>query len=380
MPKKDKDLLYTSIKQYEEARDADDRERTWIDTDTKFAIDHEGCQWPKDIRTQREEANPPRPTIVNNKIPEKIDQVDGEFRQLRPSVKVRPVDSKADPQIAEIYGGIIRHIEYQSNARSAYNTSHTSVLYGGRGAWRIDLEDDEFDPFIRNIVINRIPNILTVVFDQYCKKQDRSDARFIFITEDLPEAVFEAKYPGVPIVPWNSDEKTWNAWRHEKTITVAEKWWKEKVNREYVQIEDYTGQVYTEAIDKFKESGKSEKDPYTLNNLDRLEQDGKIIERKTVKEDKIKWALMTAGQIIKDEGTGEKINDWPGKYIPIVLQFGKEVWVEGQAKVRGMVRFGRGPQEIYNYFTTKNVEVNALEPIPPWMVTPSMINKYKDTW
>ena len=380
MPKKDEDLLYTSIKQYEEARDADDRERTWIDTDTKFAIDYEGCQWPKKLRTQREEENPPRPCIVNNKIPEKIDQVDGEFRQLRPSVKVRPVDSKADPKIAEIYGGIIRHIEYNSNARSAYNTSHTSVLYGGRGAWRIDLEDDEYDPFIRNIVINRIPNILTVVFDQYCKKQDRSDGRRLWITEDLPDAVFEAKYPGVPIIPWNSDEKTWNAWRHEKTVTVAEYWWKEKVNREYVQIEDYTGQVYTEAIDKFKETGKSEKDPYTLNNLDRLEQDGKIIDRKTVKEDKIKWALMTAGEIIKDEGTKKKINDWPGKYIPIILQFGKEVWVEGQAKTRGMVRFGRGPQEIYNFFTTKNVEVNALEPIPPWILTPNMIVKHLATW
>ncbi|MFH1625898.1 MAG: hypothetical protein ABID54_12200, partial [Pseudomonadota bacterium] len=62
--------------------------------------------------------------------------MEGEFKQLKPSIKVRGVDSKSDPKIAEILNGIIRHIEYNSNARSAYNTSHTSTLYGGRGAWR----------------------------------------------------------------------------------------------------------------------------------------------------------------------------------------------------------------------------------------------------
>ena len=374
MSKKEDDLLAEAITRYEEAKSADQTERDFIDSDTKFAINFEGCQWPKAIREQRDQDNPPRPCIVNNKIPEKIDQVDGEFRQLQPTIKVRPVDSQADPKIAEIYGGIIRHIEYNSDARSAYNTSHSSVLYGGRGAWRIDLEDAEEDPFLRDIKINRIPDVLTIVLDPFCKKQDRSDARFVFITEELPEAIFEARYPGVPIMPWESDEKTWGSWRHEKTVTVAEYWWKEKESVKYLRIKDLQGNVFTEREDKFdaEELAKLEDETDA--------QSGNIIKRKTVKENRIKWAKMTAGAIIKDEDTGEKINDWPGKHIPIITQFGKEIWVDGGAKSRGMVRFGRAPQELYNYFTTQNAETTALSPPAPWLVTPPMIAKHLSSW
>jgi len=59
----------------------------------------------------------------------------------------------------------MRHIEYNSDARNAYGMAHTSTLHCGRGAWRIDIVDAENDPFVRDILISRIPNVLTVYYD-----------------------------------------------------------------------------------------------------------------------------------------------------------------------------------------------------------------------
>ena len=372
--KKDDDLLMLSIQEYQEAIDADKAEREQIDSDTKFAINYEGCQWPKEQRTKRENENPPRPCLVNNKIPEKIDQVDGEFRQMQPSVKVRPVDSKADPKIAEIFAGMIRHIEYNSDARSAYNTSHTSVLYGGRGAWRIDLEDAEDDPFTRDIKINRLPNVLTVVDDPFCKKQDRSDRRFLFITDELPEVIFKERYPDVPILEWDADDKVWQSWRTEETVMIAEKWWKETEKVEFLRIKDLQGNVFTERADKFNEEERAR-----LDDQEDI-QSGNIIKKKMVSVDKVKWALMTAGELIPDPETGKKINDWPGKHIPIVVEHGKEIWIDGKPKTRGMVRFGVTPQQLYNYFITTNAETVTLAPKAPYVVTAQMIGKYLNSW
>ena len=172
---------------------------------------------------------PPRPCLSINKITEKIDQIEGEFRELRPSFKVRPVDSKADPKIADIISGLIRHIEYDSQARTAYNTAHTSVLYCGRGAWRIDIEDDQDDPFVRSIKVNRIANVFSVYMDPECKKQDKSDARYCFVTEIVPKKEFEAKY-GDDYGDWPSED-AWREWRTDSGYRVAEYWWRERVDK-----------------------------------------------------------------------------------------------------------------------------------------------------
>ena len=128
MPTND-DILDLAKKRFEESYTSDQGEREKAHDDTRFAVNDEDCQWPRKLKEDRESETPARPCLVLNKVPEKIDQVEGEFRQLRPSVKVRGVDSQADPVIAEILAGIIRHIEYNSNARAeAYNTSHSSVL------------------------------------------------------------------------------------------------------------------------------------------------------------------------------------------------------------------------------------------------------------
>ena len=104
MTKKLKEIVELGVERFKESSEADAELRKEIDDDMKFGTNYKGHQWPADIRQAREGDKPPRPCIVINKIPEKIDQVEGDFKQLEPSIKVIPVDSASNPKIAEIRG------------------------------------------------------------------------------------------------------------------------------------------------------------------------------------------------------------------------------------------------------------------------------------
>ena len=57
-----------------------------------------------------------------------------------------------------------------------------------------------------------------------------------------------------------------------------------------------------------------------------------------------------------------EIQDWAGKYLPIVGVNGKEDLVDGKRTLRGLVRFAKDPQRMYNYWRTIDTEQKALAP------------------
>src|SRR5688572_21427629 len=82
-----------------------------------------GDQWPTAIKRDRENPNQDggsRPCPVLDKTDQYIRQVVNEERQSRAAIKIRPVDDKGDKKVAEVYTGIIRHIEDASSAVSVY--------------------------------------------------------------------------------------------------------------------------------------------------------------------------------------------------------------------------------------------------------------------
>lgn len=352
---KHKDILNLAAERYKFAIDEDREDRNLYDKDVRFAVDLDGCQWDAKVKATREGDTPPRPCLAPNKIPEKIDMVEGEFRQLRPETKVRAVDSKADPKIADIFAGLLRHIKYLSDARSAYNTAHTSTLYGGRGAWRFDIVDDDDDPFVRNIEINRIPNVLTVAVDPEAKKLNKSDANYIFVTEILTEKEFKKEYPKKDLGDWPSDD-LWEGWKTETGYRVAEYWWKEKVKKTFYRVE--------RLIDGL---------PTVITVTDKAKGDKKAIE-KEAEVIQVKWCKMIAGKIL------EGPHDWPTKDIPIFLESGKEINIRGRNYTRGMVRFAQVPQRMYNYWSSAITEMVALAPKSPYKLSVEMLGNHKAMW
>ena len=354
------DLLRLGKERYKAGIDSDMKEREFASKDVKFAHNEDNYQWDADIKNQRENDYPPRPCLSLNKIPEKIDQVEGQFRELKPSYKIRGVDSFSDPKVAEIYSGLIRHIEYNSTARAAYNSAHNAVLHCGRGAWRIDIVPSKTDPWISEIVINRIADVFTVTFDPSSIKQDKSDGKWWFIDKDFTEAEFKTEYPDCPLESWSAQAKNKdNVWRKENMIKVAEHWYLEPTKKTFYRVERRT-ELGTETF--------STDDKKKITEID------KIIVTKEVEVDEWKWCKMTDGKVL------EGPFDWPVPLAPIVFESGKSVNIEGQDKLRGMVRHAITPMQMYNYWSTNYTEQIALIPKAPYIATSKMIGRYKDLW
>ena len=73
--------------------------------DLRFRL---GDHWPEVIRQERETDGQSCLTI--NRVPAFVRQVVNEMRQMRPQIKVRAVDSAADPKTAEIINGLIGNL------------------------------------------------------------------------------------------------------------------------------------------------------------------------------------------------------------------------------------------------------------------------------
>ena len=123
-------------------------------------------QWPQEVLATRGAVQGQtinaRPCLTINKLPQHVRQVTNDQRQNRPAGKVIPVDDKADVEVAEVFDGIVRHIEYISDADVAYDTACENQVTYGEGYIRILTEYCDPDSFDQDIRIARVRNSFSV--------------------------------------------------------------------------------------------------------------------------------------------------------------------------------------------------------------------------
>lgn len=342
--KKREELAYERFKVSKRAV-ADDREEG-LD-DQRF---HAGeGQWPEQVKRERDLDG--RPTLVINRLPSFVDQVVGDARQNKPSIKVRPAND-GTVELAEIYEGLVRNIEYTSRADTAYDTALESEAICGFGAFRIDTEYAGDDVFEQDIKIRRIVNPYTVTFDHACQEADYSDADYCFVEETLGREEFEKKYPDADMsgLEGNSSVGTNDeGWYLDGSVTVAEYWYKENTKKTLYLLQDHSV-------------------------VDVLPEGQEAVRTREVETHKVMQCMMFGG------GELTKPTEWAGKYIPIVGVQGKEIVVDGKRKLRGLIRFAKDPQRMYNYWRTAATEAIALVPKAPFIVTPEQIEGFENQW
>lgn len=311
-----------------------------------------GDQWPEDIKKERMADG--RPCLTINKLANFGDQVIGDIRQNEPSIKVKPVDSGSDPDVAEILTGLIKNIEVQSNAEIAYDTAAESSIWCGKGAFRVVTEYSDDDTFDQDIRIKRIKNPFTVFWDPAAQEFDRSDARYCFVTEKIPRDDFKRLYPDATLMDFNSSKDKNDRWTQENTIRIAEYFKKDEVEKNLYLIRDpMTGaEMFQDEI---------------------LEGWEKVRSRK-VKSHKIVWYKTNGKEIL------EGPTDWPGKLFPICEVWGKEMNIEGESVYRGITRNSKDPQRLYNFSRSSSAELTSLAPKAPMIATAKMIGNYQSIW
>ena len=172
--------------------DADDHHRTAAIDDLKFL---NGDQWDQGEKNRRSLSG--RPALTINLLPKFVDEQVGEIRENRPSIKIRPVDNRSDIDIARIREGIMRNIEYLSNASAIYDHATEMQVSCGYGAWRVNTRYTEENPFLQEIFLESVKNPFLVYLDPAAKDSVGADAKFGFILEKMAKKDFEDKYTGV---------------------------------------------------------------------------------------------------------------------------------------------------------------------------------------
>jgi len=320
-------------------------------------------QWPADVLSTRGSVQGQtinaRPSITINKLPQHIKQVTNEQRQNRPSGKVIPVDSDADIEVATIFDGMIRHIEYISDADVAYDTACDNQVTFGEGYFRILTKYCSDDSFDQDLFIGRIRNSFSVYMDPMIQDPCGADAEWCMVTEDVLKEDYERRWPGK--TPLSSLEQAvgddnLRQWISQDTVRIADYY--------YITHESQTLNLYPG--NRSILNGSPEDQQLKAAGL-------KPIKSRLVDVKKVKCLKINGYEILESA-------DWAGEYIPVIRVIGNEFEVEGRLYISGLVRNAKDAQRMYNYWVSQEAEMLALAPKAPFIGYGGQFEGYEQQW
>ena len=337
------DILDQARKHYDEAYDADEENMRLAEDDLWFASGKR--QWDEAAKKEREDAGRPCPVV--NRMPQFVRQVTGDIRQTNPAIEIKPGDSEATEDGAELVGGLVRQIEYESGATNIYEAAAENAAQCGRGFFRVEHDYEDPMSFYQCLKIKRIKNPLSVLSDPLAQEPTRSDGRYFFVYEDMAKESFEKDYPDAQVSDFEHSSAENQSWYAADTVRIADYYWREDRKAWISQMED--GSVV---------EGKIE---------------GSIAQRETTLS-KIMWAKVSGDDVL--EGPKE----WPGKYMPIIAVMGEELQIGRESIISSVIRHAKDPQRLYNYSRATHSEVVALQPKAPYLATADQVMGYENMW
>ncbi len=326
--------------------DGDNRKRQLEDTRFVYVP---GAQWTDDVRTMRTSWN--EPCLEFNQTPQFVNEVVNDARQNRPSIKVHPANGVASKEVAEINQGLIRGIEYDSQAEAIYDNGIKGSVVGGRG-WAY--VDSEYLPgsFDQKIVIKPILDPQMVRASMDYQQPDGSDRTYVFVVESCERTEFKKRWPDAEPSSFEDAENTWKDGKDR--IYIAKYYRRECSYRTLVKMSDGA-----------------------MGWLDTMPKppDGvREIARREAEIYKIEWYLIAGGNQILDHGT------WPGECIPVICFVGEDEMIDGRRIYQGLIRRMRDAQTMFNFGMTAQAISLALTPRAPWVAPQEAIEDYQQIW
>jgi len=346
-----------ALERFENVSTAEQDQREKAIEDAKFAHAEDG-QWEEDAKEKRKD----RPRYTLNRVAGALDQVNGDQRQNRTQIKVRP-QTGGNKEVAKIKMGLARSIENQSDAESIYDSAFDEVITSGYGGWRVLTQFTGDDSFEQEIVIAPVKSAASsLYFDNSSEKYDKRDALWAFYIKDIPQEAFSREFPDAAFNDFENPiyyTGTCNGWFRQNKVRIAEYWRVELVDAEIGLMSD--GRVLNLTEEK--------------DVVDELASKGvTVLKTRQTKIRKVESYIMNGAEILQGP------QEWAGKYIPLVPVYGRTYNIQGKEYIRGMVRIAKDPQRIYNYAASTAIETTALTPKDPYWVTPKQVLGHEDKY
>lgn len=355
-----------------------------------------GEQW--DPQAKRERGNK-RPTPTHNLFPPLLAQITGEIRRNKPGIKCLPADGAATPEAAEVFEGIIRHIERLSMAPLVYAAVGKSVAACGEGHMRIVPVREDEEGWDTGLRIRHIKNVHSVLWDPGAQAPDKSDAERCVVFSEVDRKGFEEAYPQAGASAWDRASAPFrqlDGWRQSgEKITVAEEWVVKREPYERYRIaktkpgmwtDPATGQpMWTDPTgEETTIDGDVRKSNAEMATIDGVPEEQylaaltshgfELIDRRTAYKKKICMYLWGGNKQIAGP------IEWMGSRIPIFTITGEETHVGEDTVTHGVIRFAKDDQCTYNYARAAQLELVSQAPKAPIMVADQQIDGHEDTW
>ena len=359
--KDNSDLLKQAEKRMGVCRTAENDNFNDARSDLKFL---KGEHWPEDSKRQRTIEK--RPCLTINKHPAFLRQITNDQRQNRPSIHVHPVDDAADPKLAEVLEGMIRHIEYASNADICYDTSVNSAAAVGFGYFRFLTDYEAPDSFDQVIKFDRIRNVFSVHIDPSTKNPDGSDMQYCFVETTMSRRELKRDYPKAESVQTaiNDDDE-------DKLVLILE----------YYSIEEAPDTLLklTNGEVGFK------------SDLIELPEGVSVLQERPSFKRKVMWRKM-AGFDDKVPGKANPIKyeprlldvlqetEIPCSYIPVFMVIGTEVDIDGEVTYSGIIRDSKDSAMMYDFWMTSATEEVSMRPKTPYIGAEGQFAGHEEEW
>lgn len=311
-----------------------------------------GDQWPERQRRQRESEG--RPVLTVNKLPTFLQQVTNDQRMNKVSIKISMVSESAKNPVAEIVQGMIRHIEYDSGADTAYDTAKMSAAAIGFGYFRFVTEYESFDSFNQVIKIKRIRNSFSVYFDPASTEVDGSDAEWVILTGKMKKKEFRVRF----------GDKALNTCGQFESVRTGDPVNKDWIGDDEVRIAEYYFKYFEPVTLYLLPDGR------TVEKL--MEGEVAIRQRNSFKT-RILHYLCTAFDVIEK-------TEILAPAIPVFPVYGSEIDVDGEIYRAGVIRNAKDPAMMYNFWMTSATEEIAMRPKTPYIGAKGQFRGEETRW
>jgi O6-methylguanine-DNA--protein-cysteine methyltransferase len=342
----DRKFLELARKRFRDTVEAERDLRREAEIDLQYVAGQD--QWNPGIKQEREDSG--RPALTFSKLHTFVQSVQNEARQNKPQPKTNPIGGGATTDVANVLNGILRHIQYRSQADVASDTALEYACGGSFGYLRFTTEYADPKSFDQEIRISAVEDPFTVygVLLPVCRGKE---PRFAFVVDRIPKEEYREKY-GNPEDAQNFESSEWRDcedWIDEKTVRIAEYWTCENQTRTLRHIQGADAAGTPTAIPIYADDpGYSEQLPFIADD------DGTPKERE-VEMCVVKSCLIDGTRVLPGTETV-----WVGDSIPIIPVLGRQMIVDGKVNLFSLVRHVREPQQLINIYKSAIAEKIGL--------------------
>ena len=339
------------------------RDKARLDTMFANGDARNGWQWQDNVLLSRQQED--RPCLTANKTQQHNFMIVNDALENKSSPKVSPIGDGASYEAAQIFNGLFRHIENQSNAQDAYSKAINDQVTGGLGWARVttNYASDQVGivSFNQDLFIKRVIDPFSIYLDPDAQEADKSDSRFGFVFNDLARDEAEEKFPwlkdsGVPLAALDHGD----GWDTKDHVREAEY---------FRRVEKADRILMLPNNDVVLESGLDE------DTLAMLTQDGaQELQSRDIKIPVIEWYKIIGGKIVERELK----TVWA--YIPLVPFTGIETIIDKKLDRRGHTRSVLDSQRMYNFWISAQAESAGYQTNIPWIVPAEGVEGYETEW